>query len=46
VLLAGEGFTNEEIIRRTGLHRNSVSKWRNLYHYGGLKALNDKPRPG
>jgi len=36
IILAGEGLTNEEIIKRTGLHRNSVSKWRNRYLQGGI----------
>lgn len=46
VILAGEGLTNQQIIKRTGLHRNSVSKWRKRYLLGGLEAIYDKPRPG
>lgn len=46
VLLADEGFDNQEIAARLGLHRNSIGKWRSRYLRDGIAGLDDKPRPG
>jgi transposase/transposase-like protein len=46
VLLAAEGWSNEQIAPQVGFNVNSVRKWRNRYARAGLAALEDKPRPG
>jgi transposase len=46
VLLAAEGWSNEQIAPQVGFDVNSVRKWRNRYARAGLAALEDEPRPG
>jgi transposase len=46
VLAAAEGLKNTEIARRLGVHRASVTKWRNRFAERRLDGLVDEPRPG
>jgi transposase len=46
VLLAAEGLALEAISRRTGLGRQSCSKWRRRFLRDGIEGLRDKPRSG
>ena len=45
ILLAHEGKTNQVIAEQLGFSENKVTRWRNRYCEGGLKALEkDRPR--
>ena len=44
VLLAAEGFDNDEIGRRLYLPRQIVSKWRKRFFQERLDGLEDRPR--
>ncbi|MGH8526564.1 MAG: IS630 family transposase, partial [Gammaproteobacteria bacterium] len=46
VLLAGEGFSAEEIADRVGCSRPTVLMWRRRYVDQGLAGLDDQPRAG
>ena len=49
VLLAAEGWSNQQIAPQVGFNVNSVRKWRkwrNRYARAGLAGLADEPRPG
>jgi transposase len=46
VLAAAEGLKNTEIAERRGVHRQSVTKWRNRFAEYRLDGLVDEPRPG
>ena len=46
VLAAAEGLKNTEIADRLGVHRQSVTKWRNRFAEDRLDGLVDEPRPG
>ena len=46
VLAAAEGLKNTEIAERLGVHRQSVTKWRNRFAEYRLDGLVDEPRPG
>lgn len=46
ILLADDGFTNQEISEKINLSRASVGKWRKRYHDKGLEGLHDELRPG
>src|SRR6267154_4532278 len=39
IWLVSEGFSRQEVARRSGIHRNSVKNYIKLYHKGGLEAL-------
>lgn len=45
-LLAEEGFNNEEIGERIGMHPVTVGDWRKRFAKERLAGLHDKPRPG
>ncbi|MGH2428427.1 MAG: helix-turn-helix domain-containing protein [Candidatus Limnocylindria bacterium] len=46
VLLAADGWRNDEIGRRLDLPRQVVSKWRKRYFEEGRAGLVDRPRGG
>ena len=46
VLLAAEGWSNNQIAPQAGFNVNSVRKWRNRYARAGLPGLGDRARPG
>ena len=46
VLLAADGVPNAQIARVVGVSRPTVISWRDRYQRGGIKALEDEPRPG
>jgi transposase len=46
VLLAADGVPNAQIARLVGVSRPTVIGWRDRYREGGIKALEDEPRPG
>lgn len=46
ILLAANGFDNQEISKKVGLSRASVGKWRKRYYENGLEGLHDELRPG
>ena len=46
VLLAAEGFDNDEIGQRLYLPRQIVSKWRKRFFQERLDGLEDRPRRG
>ena len=46
VLAAAEGLKNAEIAERLGVHRGTVTKWRNRFAERRLDGLSDEPRPG
>jgi transposase len=46
VLAAAEGLKNTEIAERLGVHRQSVTRWRNRFAEYRLDGLVDEPRPG
>ena len=39
VLLAAQGWTNQEIAQGLGVDKNKVGRWRKRYAEGGLKAI-------
>lgn len=46
VLLASDGFSNQEIGQRLDLPRQIVSKWRKRFFDQRLPGLQEKPRRG
>ena len=46
VLLAADGMPNAQIARIVGVSRPTVIGWRDRYSRGGIRALEDEPRPG
>ncbi|MFF3412259.1 helix-turn-helix domain-containing protein [Streptomyces sp. NPDC002742] len=46
VLHAARGHSNARIARATGLHLDTVGRWRGRFSHGGLLALADARRPG
>ena len=46
VLLAADGVGNTEIAGRVGVARQTVLTWRSRYARGGLRGLEDAPKPG
>jgi transposase len=46
LLLAADGVPNAQIARTVGVSRPTVISWRDRYQRGGIKALEDEPRPG
>ena len=46
VLLAADGVPNAQIARAVGVSRPTVIGWRDRYRQGGIKGLEDEPRPG
>ena len=46
VLMAAEGFDNDEIAWRLDTRREIVSKWRKRFFEQGLAGLEERPRGG
>jgi len=46
ILLAAEGFSNDEIARRLNTRREVVSMWRKRFFEQRLAGLEERPRPG
>jgi transposase len=46
VLLAADGLPHTEVARRAGVSIPVVREWRSRYAAGGVRALEDLPRPG
>ena len=46
ILLAADGYENEEIAARLDLSRPKVSKWRKRFFYQRLAGLDDHSRRG
>jgi CRP-like cAMP-binding protein len=46
ILLAAENLTNEEISRKLGVRRESVSLWRKRFFHERLDGLKGRPRTG
>ncbi|WP_109205632.1 helix-turn-helix domain-containing protein [Moorella sp. Hama-1] len=46
VLLAAQGYSNDEIASRLDIPRQIVSKWRKRFYYERLMGLQDLPRGG
>ena len=46
ILHAADGDNNEEIARKVGTRRETVSQWRLRFAEKGLSGLADEPRPG
>lgn len=46
VLLAAEGFDNDQIAARLDTRREVVSKWRKRFFEQGLPGLEERPRGG
>ncbi len=46
ILMAEQGFDNDEIASRLDTPRQIVSKWRKRFYEGGLQGLQDQPRGG
>lgn len=46
VLMADQGFDNDEIAGRLDTPRQIVSKWRKRFYEEGLQGLQDLPRGG
>lgn len=46
ILRAAAGENNEQIARKVGTRRKTVSKWRLRFAENGLSGLEDEPRPG
>ncbi len=46
VLMAAEGFDNDEIAARLDTRREIVSKWRKRFFEQGLAGLEERPRGG
>jgi transposase len=46
VLMAAEGFDNDEIALRLDTRREIVSKWRKRFFEQGLAGLEERPRGG
>ena len=46
ILLAAEGFDNDEIARRLETRREVVCQWRKRFYEKRLAGLEERPRPG
>jgi hypothetical protein len=46
VLMAADGWGNDEIARRLVTRREVVSKWRKRFFEQGVEGLEDRPRGG
>ncbi|MFZ5632936.1 MAG: helix-turn-helix domain-containing protein [Bacillota bacterium] len=46
ILLAAQGYDNDEISSRLDTPRQIVSKWRKRFYYERLLGLQDQPRGG
>ena len=46
ILMAAEGFDNDEIAARLDTRREIVSKWRKRFYEQGLVGLEERPRGG
>ena len=46
ILLAAEGFDNDEIARRLETRREVVWQWRKRFYEMRLAGLEERPRPG
>ncbi len=46
VLMAADGFDNDEIASRLDTRREIVSKWRKRFYQQGLPGLEERPRGG
>ena len=46
VLMAAEGFDNDQIAARLDTRREIVSKWRKRFFEQGLPGLDERPRGG
>lgn len=46
VLMAAQGFDNDEIAARLDTRREIVSKWRKRFFEHGLPGLEERPRGG
>lgn len=46
ILLAAEGWSNDQIARRLDMPRQIVSKWRKRFFAEGMAGLQDRPRGG
>ena len=46
VLLAAEGWRNDEIAARLNTRREVVSMWRKRFYEEGLSGLEERPRQG
>jgi transposase len=46
VLMAADGYDNDEIAARLDTRREIVSKWRKRFYEQGLPGLEERPRGG
>lgn len=46
ILLAAQGYSNDEIASRLDTPRQIVSKWRKRFYHERLMGLQDQPRGG
>src|SRR5918995_5067039 len=46
VLACAEGLSNAEVVKRLGVSRPTVTKWRSRFVAHRLEGLADDPRPG
>lgn len=46
ILLAAQGFDNDQIAARLDTRREVVSCWRKRFFESGLAGLEEQPRPG
>lgn len=46
ILLAAQGYSNDEISQYLHTSRDVVSKWRKRFFEQGLEGLGDRQRPG
>ena len=46
ILLAAEGFSNDEIATSLSVGRDVVSLWRKRFFHQRLPGLEERPRPG
>jgi len=46
ILLAAQGFSNDQIAQRLDTPRQIVSRWRQRFFTGRLAGLEEMPRPG
>jgi transposase len=46
IVLSDDGHSLDGIIKRTGMTRPTVNKWRNRFRKLGVAGLKDAPRPG
>jgi hypothetical protein len=46
ILLAAEGYPNDEIAAVLSVGRDVVSLWRKRFFYSRLPGLEERPRPG